>query len=401
MYWSEFLLSSAGVGLFCLYLWGEKYYLSRNRKSLPLRIAVTGSRGKSTVTRIIASILREAGFSPMAKTTGSKPVLIYPDGKEREIKRHGLTSILEVKKFIKLCSQEEAGASVCELMSIHPESLQVESCQIFQPHYLVITNVRLDHIQQQGETKEEIASSLSLAIPPHSTVIIPQEECRSAVEEAAYRRKACLIQVSRKDSVPNYFQEKISSGFMFEENVRLSEALAGLLGIEPKFILQGLRNYSPDFGALKAWRMQGDISCEPWICVNIFAANDPESTRVILDRLKKKSWSSSRKIVALLNLRPDRGDRTYQWIEAVQRNLFPEFKAIYLTGQQAVLFKRKTGSFFDGYMNALKPMSAQQIIETIFNREKEPGILAGIGNIGGRGKDIVDFWERKGEKIDR
>ncbi len=400
MYWSELLLSSTGIGIYCLYLWGEKYFLSRRKNSIPLRIAVTGSRGKSTVTRMITSILREAGFSPMAKITGSKPVIIYPDGKEEEIKRRGLPSILEVKRFLKHCSQSGAKASICELMSIHPECLQMESCQIFKPHYLVITNVRLDHIPQQGETMEKIASSLSLAIPWKSTVVIPQEECYSVFKEAAFRKKSHLIQVSPEVNQVNFFREKINPGFMFEENIRLSEAVTGLLGIESEVIRRGMMSYSPDFGALKAWWLKVSPSLEPWLCVSIFAANDPESTRLIFDRIKQTSWSEGRKISGLLSLRPDRGDRTYQWIEALRKNLFPEIKSIYLIGKQANVFHRKTASFFKGKMVVLKSMRAQHILETIFSKEKEAGILVGLGNIGGLGREMVDFWEEKGEKRD-
>ncbi len=36
------------------------------------------------MTRLIAACLREAGYSVLAKTTGSKPIIIFPDGEEKE-----------------------------------------------------------------------------------------------------------------------------------------------------------------------------------------------------------------------------------------------------------------------------------------------------------------------------
>jgi len=36
----------------------------------------------------------------MAKTTGSRPVLIYPGGQEQEIRRRGRANVLEQEKLV-------------------------------------------------------------------------------------------------------------------------------------------------------------------------------------------------------------------------------------------------------------------------------------------------------------
>ena len=51
-------------------------------RAVPLRIHVAGTRGKSTTTRLIAAGLRAGGRRVLAKTTGSEPRLILPDGSE-------------------------------------------------------------------------------------------------------------------------------------------------------------------------------------------------------------------------------------------------------------------------------------------------------------------------------
>ena len=89
----EFAVLTACLVALLVYLAREKARLSRALRRVPRRIAVAGTRGKSGVTRLIAAGLRASGAKVLAKTTGSKPVLILPDGSEREIARPGPASI--------------------------------------------------------------------------------------------------------------------------------------------------------------------------------------------------------------------------------------------------------------------------------------------------------------------
>ncbi|MBC6948955.1 poly-gamma-glutamate synthase PgsB, partial [candidate division KSB1 bacterium] len=56
--------------VFLLYLIYERISLNRHRNAIPLRISMTGTRGKSSVVRMLASVLREDGKKVIAKTTG-------------------------------------------------------------------------------------------------------------------------------------------------------------------------------------------------------------------------------------------------------------------------------------------------------------------------------------------
>ncbi|HPG96753.1 MAG TPA: poly-gamma-glutamate synthase PgsB, partial [Rectinema sp.] len=51
----------------------------RRLKAVPIRILVNGTRGKSTVTRLIAAGLAAGGLRVYAKTTGSAARIILPD----------------------------------------------------------------------------------------------------------------------------------------------------------------------------------------------------------------------------------------------------------------------------------------------------------------------------------
>jgi UDP-N-acetylmuramyl tripeptide synthase len=82
----EIALVAGCLVVLIAYLLAERILLGRRRRRIPLRIAVTGTRGKSSVVRLIAAAMREAGLSVLAKTTGSQPILIHPDGEEEERK---------------------------------------------------------------------------------------------------------------------------------------------------------------------------------------------------------------------------------------------------------------------------------------------------------------------------
>ena len=54
----------------------EIYFHRKALENIPVRIHVNGTRGKSSVTRLIAAGLRESGFNTYAKTTGTTPRII-------------------------------------------------------------------------------------------------------------------------------------------------------------------------------------------------------------------------------------------------------------------------------------------------------------------------------------
>jgi len=119
---------------FLLYLIYESILLKRYRNLIPLRIAVTGTRGKSSVVRLLVSVFRESGINVLGKTTGSEALYILPNGNEIDVPRLRTVSIIEQKKLLKKAAKIKANCIVAEIMSIHPENHFIESQQILQPN---------------------------------------------------------------------------------------------------------------------------------------------------------------------------------------------------------------------------------------------------------------------------
>src|SRR5205085_7287834 len=90
----------------------------RHLRAVPVRIHVAGTRGKSTTARLIAAGLRAGGLRVLAKTTGSEPRLILPDGSEQPWPRRGPASIREHTRLFARAARLGAEAVVVECMAI-------------------------------------------------------------------------------------------------------------------------------------------------------------------------------------------------------------------------------------------------------------------------------------------
>ena len=99
-----------------IYLFIESFIHNQNLKKIPIRIHVNGTRGKSSVTRLIAAALRAGNIKTVAKTTGTLARLIDADGKEESVYRIGYTNIIEQVRVIAWARKKQAQALVIKCM---------------------------------------------------------------------------------------------------------------------------------------------------------------------------------------------------------------------------------------------------------------------------------------------
>ena len=378
------------VFIFLSYLVFENIILNRRLKSIPLRICVTGTRGKSSVVRMLASILRENGKIVIAKTTGSKASFILPGGEEIDVPRRGLTSIIEQKSLIKKAVNFNADCFVAEIMSIHPENHFIEAHRLLKPNIVVLTNVRCDHIDAMGKTGEEIASVFALDITKKSTVFIPEKENREIFVSAVKNAGGELIPV--KEEIPTNIDPQIKKKG-FTGNIEIVYALCNHLHIDKKNIIGGLKKVNHDIGAFKVWKYRPGETQKTYFLANGFAANDPESTFNIISKVNEIFPSARGKLVGLLSLRADRGDRTIQWIEALKNGGIDHFKWLYVTGTHAPIVKRKLEKII-----ILKDKQPEKIMEAVTDNSDNGSVIFGFGNLKGIGGHLIDYWNKMGEE---
>lgn len=366
-------------------------------------MAVAGTRGKSSVTRLVAAGLRESGVRVLAKTTGSKPVLILPDGSEEEIPRPGPASIREQVRLISLAARTGADVLVAEMMSIDPECLAVESRRILRPDVLALTNVRLDHLDAMGPTKDDIARVLALAISERSKVFVPEEEVFPVFTEAAARSAAVVHPVAPEPAAGPGGHQALPFG-EHEPNVRLALAVCASLGVDRGTALRGMALARADLGRLRLWRARFGDPPRPAVCASAFAANDPESSAAALKMVRDKVPLAARPLVGILSLREDRGDRTLQWVRAAADGFFREFGHVVLLGPPARAalgrFRKSSGPRGPAF-SRFGGSSPAELMNHVFTVADGEPVVIGLGNIVGAGERIIRYWEEKGTPHDR
>lgn len=377
--------------LFVAFLALERAGLARWRAKVPLRVCITGTRGKSSVTRLTAAALRASGLKVAAKTTGSRPMLIFPDGREKEIRRAGLPSILEQKRVLRWAARLGADALVVEMMSIRAETLGAESRRILRPRILGITNVRLDHLDDMGRTKAAIAAAMSSAVPEDGIVFLPAADDDPSFRRAAEERGS-TVRIVRGDGAPEGFPK-----LEFAENLRLALAISEEMGVERAAALRGMTAAAPDFGGVKIWTLREARAA--FACLSLFAANEPESTRAALTEALGRLAVSPAALVGLLNLRADRGDRTRQWLDALENGFFGDFDRLVFIGDHARALGRieRWSRRPRPIVSALVSRNPEAIMAGIRPFLVNGSAVVGLGNMGGVGEALVEHWARLGE----
>lgn len=376
----------AAALLFLLYLLFERVLLDRRLESVPLRIAVTGTRGKSSVVRLLASILRADGRTVLAKTTGSEPRYLLPDGEEVAVRRRGSASIIEQKKLIGKAATLAADCVVAEIMSIHPENHFVEAHRLLRPHIVVLTNVRRDHTEAMGSTEEEAASVLSLGFAPGATIVVLKEESRAVFRARATEMGGELIEVAGGPAGDLSWAD-------FPENLDLAFAVGKQLGIAADVISAGVREAAADVGALRVWDVGSEDASKKCFAVSGFAANDPQSTLRLADRVRELLPSCPDRFTGLLALRADRGDRTLQWIEALRAGEIDCFERLYVVGTHAPAMKRWLPE-----IHVLRERAPSEMMESVLAEAGDGTVVFGCGNFVGAGQRLVEHWERTGTR---
>jgi len=383
------LLTASCLVAILTYLIYEQRQLKKCHRAIPIRVCVTGTRGKSSITRMIIWLLQQEGLSTCGKITGTNARFLHSDGTEEPIVRKQPASILEQKRMLRRAAQEGAYAYVSEVMSVTPEYQNTETKRILSPTHLVIANVRADHLSVTGASLEEIGAVFFRSAPAHTLIVT----ARDTAERYGSRRPTSQRVVSvETGQIP--FDPLDFSYPEFPENYALAvscveEVLKSIAECErdrsvPKENLTdprtiSMKELSSDFGVLRAWRANEKIF------VSGFAANDPESTESILQACERAFGWSRNEAIGWCHLRIDKGERSLQWLEEWQQKGIP-FRKLYLSGGHAVAVKRRLRN---PKVSLLREAPMEHIVK-ILSEETSPAVF-GFGNIKGFGARFVEY----------
>jgi len=362
--------------------WLERRDYERRLDKLKIRIYVNGIRGKSTVTRLIAGVLREAGIQTLAKTTGSAAMVILPNGDEIPIQRRSSATIMELFNIAKQYLEKDTEAIVFETMALFPANQTASQELLVKGNINVITNVREDHQDVMGESLEEIADTLSLMIP-HDGILITAEErphLRERLGKNAQARGSRLVYAD-----PTWVTEQNLTGFnylSFRENISIGLAVAEILGIPRATAMRGMWNARPDVGVVNIQRTNWKSKEIVWI--PLFAVNDRESTIISVNALQPYYDQNATRI-GILNNRYDRADRAMRFASIAANDLnFDYWVTFGAYESQVTDYMRKLGVPHGRIINM--GFSINPTLDQIFDRiadliKGEQGVLIGLVNI--------------------
>lgn len=352
------------------YLLTEAAHAKRNRKKLKHVIYVNGTRGKSSVTRLIDAGLRAGGEKVFCKTTGTLPMTINTDNVEALIKRRGKANIKEQLMVLKMAAAQNAQILVAECMAVSPTLQHISQHRMMCADIGVITNIRLDHTEEMGYSLNEICDSLCSTIPENGIVFTTDKLFFNIIQSYAQQlgSKSVLVPVENLEY----------SDIDFAENVAVALAVCSYLGVNEQFAINRMKSYKRDPYALSLHRLPLGA-----LFINGLSINDPQSSSIVFEDVMSKLNYRPKNIILLINNRADRGYRTEHML-LLAKLLKPQ--NIWLLGASQQIMKRRL-SKLDFPLEVTLFSSADDLV---FSNLDEDTVIFAAGNIADQGHVLMN-----------
>ena len=352
-----------------------------NLSKIPIRIHVNGSRGKSSVVRLIASGLRAGGLKTFAKTTGTSPRIIDDHCNDKYIHRLRTASIGEQISLIRHFSKMKPDALVIECMAVNPQYQWISEQKIVKSTIGALTNVRPDHLDEMGISMEQITKSMANTIPFNGVMVTSEKKRKNILSDISNKRNTKFHIADSK------IDDKDITDFRYlehKENISLAIKVCELCGVDKKVALKGMSLCKPDPGALTVWEIKNKDRSFKFI--NAFAANDPSSTLKTWEMVN--DYLHPDKFAIFLNARVDRLYRTIQLMNLIFNQLKPN--TLILRGENFpkelnVLMDKNKEIDVHKFPYSIKQENLIKFMEQNVNEV----VILGIGNIVGWGENLM------------
>jgi poly-gamma-glutamate synthase PgsB/CapB len=358
----------------------------RRLRRIPIRIHVNGTRGKSTTTRLIAAGLRAGGHRVIAKTTGTLPRIILEDGSEIQVRRRGRATIREQMATIALAARRQADAVVLECMAVHPELQWVSERRMVRSTVGVITNVRLDHMEVMGRTREAVAGALSLSVPRRGILVAGSRDHLERFAESCAQQGSVLRQAP---AVPDSGALPEGTALEFSENTATALAVCEAVGVDRERALRGMRDAVPDVGALRIHRERFDGKRIAFI--NAFSLNDVDSLHAVWRRLEAEG-DLARPRIAILNCRADRPLRSVAFGALVGASLGVDRLVLVGEGTRHACRAATRAGFASERIVRAQGSPPEAVYRRILDDAPDGTTVIGIGNYRGAGEAVAALF---------
>ncbi len=390
-----FLLTASGIYLYIVWLLLSYQWFKRKRDQIPFRVHVNGIRGKSTVTRYVSAVCREAGYHTFGKTTGSAARILRPDGEDSKFHRPGYPNVNEQVTMVKRFARQKAEAVVLECMAVNPLYAQWLEDKVTQAQVNIITNVRYDHPDQMGETLEQIAESLSSTIPENGILITTEYNPKllGILSKNARQKNTTVIVANANHIAPEELEG--FTHFAHEENIAIGYEIAKLLKVPKARALAAMQSATADPGSFQIELFEFEEKVIAW--ANLFAVNDRESFISVCQKLFQQFSRYER--VILLNNRFDRPERVelFAWLaKQLEFNQVITFGAY--EAQVKSIFADNSDQLLNlGESSKFKQASGEDLLRQICTKaESNQILLIGAANIHTeQAEKLLHFFEQE------
>jgi len=365
----------------------EKRRHANRLKKIPLRININGIRGKSTITRMAYSVLREDHYRVIGKTTGTDARMMYWfTQKEYDVIRKPQgANIGEQRDIIRKVVKQKANALVNECMAVNPDYQITFQKDLVKANIGVIVNVMEDHMDVLGPTLKDVAQAFTATIPYNGKLVVMKDEYTDFFAKEAKKRNSEIIVVD-KDEIPESYLRKFDY-LVFPDNVAIVLGIAEAVGVDYETALQGMLNAPADPGAVRIKYFYANNTQN--VFVNAFAANEPKSTKAILNKVESYNYLYKKKII-ILNCRSDRIDRTQLFVENFLEDV--DYDVLICTGKSTQMVSNLMQKMPDKKYLNYEGQEFSEIEKGIMH-ESENALVFCVGNIHGPGGRIAEFIE--------
>ncbi len=311
-------------------------------------IAITGTNGKTTTTKLVSEILCNADLSAPACGNIGIPA----------------TSLL----------YEDVDYFVAEI-----SSFQIATSKTFKPQIACYLNYTADHIYWHGSEEEYKRTKESLFLPPHAPVWAVFNACVEVVMQTAWKSpsdkwyfgketdsQCCFIKdgfivfKNSKGACENLIN--ISEINIFGEhnyqNIMAAVIIAKIIGVEDNIITDTLRKFAPPPHRLEFVAQIG----------NKKYYNDSKATNV--DSAVRGISAFEGKAITLIAGGRDKGASLEPFIEAIKKSV----QNVILIGEAADYFEQELAKA--GYYNVQKVISLEYAIDVASELEPEIVLLS-------------------------
>lgn len=298
-------------------VWGiwSRRNLARLR-SIPLRVLVSGTRGKSSTVRLIHAALTAGGIPTLGKMTGTASRELDTAGTEHPTNRVGQVSILEMLETVHRSFQRDSVAPravVLECMAVTPSLIELVAQDIVRPQVSVVTNALWDHLEEQGTTLQEIAISLS-KVMVGSQLAITAEHRTDTRSVLAYEAQlhGCDFDAVSGDQVPPQILSRLPGAH--PDNVAIALAVAAFAGVDQETAIRGMQAATVE--PLPTLPVAAVIDGVEWFYRDIGSINDTDSLTPAL-RDARDQMPPDAVTLAILTTRWDRPLRAIQFASSI------------------------------------------------------------------------------------